>query len=277
MFFLIYILTLLNSGGHDSNFKLLFLFIIITSSIEFRMKTSFCYAILSTISLLILDLWYGINYPLNIYFKKELLISCSFFFSSILIGYFVNFAKSNINNLENLIDTELISFKKNNKFSFNDLKLLLNKSFKDNTNICVALISVDNINFDDFNSNKYNPLIDDIFKIIKYHLNNNDILVPYKKNILILILPSKNEIDALNLCHNIVATANDALISGPIINSKYNFNFSIGISCSNHTVYNEFDLISYARIALKHAKLSKNNKIIPYSYIDEFNKKQQIF
>ena len=56
--------------------------------------------------MLAIDLIYGPNTATNIFFEKDLILSGIFIFTALIISYFVNLAKINLDHLEGLLDSE---------------------------------------------------------------------------------------------------------------------------------------------------------------------------
>lgn len=100
------IIVILTSGAHESEFKFLFILIILISSVECKIKHSILISIICSISLLTIDLIYGSNTTTNISFEKDLILSGIFIFTALIISYFVNLAKINLDHLEGLLDSE---------------------------------------------------------------------------------------------------------------------------------------------------------------------------
>ena len=81
--------TILLTGTYHSNFKYLFIFVIISSTIECGMKTGLIYAGLSSALLLITDLVLVTHVDVNIYFQNDLILVCCFLIIAWTIGYYV--------------------------------------------------------------------------------------------------------------------------------------------------------------------------------------------
>ena len=79
LFFALYILTLWMSGLHTSNYKFLFLFVIIYYTIAHSKQMGFLVAAGGSALVLGLDLFTGNSQDVNVYFQQDLALVVSFF------------------------------------------------------------------------------------------------------------------------------------------------------------------------------------------------------
>ncbi|ABR47483.1 integral membrane sensor signal transduction histidine kinase [Alkaliphilus metalliredigens QYMF] len=91
-FLLLAILTLL-SGGHTSNYKFLFLFIIIISTLQYGKKYGVNIALLSSLFILVVDLLSMSSLESNTYFQIDIVLSAVFLLTAWLLGDYVHIEK----------------------------------------------------------------------------------------------------------------------------------------------------------------------------------------
>jgi len=89
LFFALYILTLWMSGLHTSNYKFLFLFVIIYYTIAHSKQMGFLVAAGGSDLVLGLDLFTGNSQDVNVYFQQDLALVVSFFVVAQCLGLFV--------------------------------------------------------------------------------------------------------------------------------------------------------------------------------------------
>jgi signal transduction histidine kinase len=109
---------ILLTGTYNSNYKFLFLFSIISGSINRRRKYGLEIAIYASIFLLSVDLFLTNNLIVNSYFENDILLSFMFIAISLILNNYVKFENSQKELLQMEID--LYKLKKENKES-NDL------------------------------------------------------------------------------------------------------------------------------------------------------------
>ncbi|MEG0128799.1 MAG: diguanylate cyclase, partial [Clostridium sp.] len=75
LFTAIFTTIILLSDGHESQYKFIFLFIIITATIELGMKSGLSIASVSSLILITIDLTANIDSKVNPYFENDLILS----------------------------------------------------------------------------------------------------------------------------------------------------------------------------------------------------------
>lgn len=96
IFILIFSILIMKSEAHLSQYKFLFLFIIITSTLQLGMKYGMLMAIVSSAIILTIDLIYGTNGPVNMYFENDLILVGVFILTAWPLGYYVKIENENI-------------------------------------------------------------------------------------------------------------------------------------------------------------------------------------
>ncbi|MTK12272.1 MAG: PAS domain S-box protein [Clostridiaceae bacterium] len=96
IFILIFSILIIKSDAHLSQYKFLFLFIIISSTLQLGMKHGMIMAIVSSIIILMIDLMYGPKGPINMYFENDLILAGVFILTAWPLGYYVKIENENI-------------------------------------------------------------------------------------------------------------------------------------------------------------------------------------
>lgn len=96
IFILIFSILIIKSDAHLSQYKFLFLFIIISSTLQLGMKHGMIMAIVSSIIILMIDLIYGPQGPVNMYFENDLILAGVFILTAWPLGYYVKIENENI-------------------------------------------------------------------------------------------------------------------------------------------------------------------------------------
>lgn len=119
VFISIFSIMIIKSDSHVSQYKLLFLFIIITSTLQLGMKWGMTIACVSSLVVLIMDLIYASNTPINLYFENDLILAGVFILTAWPLGYYVKIENENLEqkNLElEKLNTELNKQDKQRKY-----------------------------------------------------------------------------------------------------------------------------------------------------------------
>ncbi len=84
------------SGKYDSQYKYLFLFIIITTTIQRGLKSGMFISIISSLIILTIDLSMAKCTGINIYFENDLILSGVFILTAVSLGYYVKLGNESI-------------------------------------------------------------------------------------------------------------------------------------------------------------------------------------
>jgi len=87
-------LSVMLTGSYQSNYKFLFLLVIIASSIECSMKAGIAVSGLSAATVLGIDLVCAPKTDINTYFESDIVLACVFLIISWTIGYYVNLRRN---------------------------------------------------------------------------------------------------------------------------------------------------------------------------------------
>ena len=107
IFVLFFIIVILYSGKNTSDYKFLFLFIIISSTIQQGMKQGMIVACISSTFILSLDLIMGAsNVEVNQYFENDLILAGVFILTAWPLGFYVKIENEHIRKLEGLANKD---------------------------------------------------------------------------------------------------------------------------------------------------------------------------
>lgn len=96
IFISIFSILIIKSDAHLSQYKFLFLFIIITSTLQLGMKYGMLMAVVSSTIILTIDLIYANNRPVNMYFQNDLILVGVFILTAWPLGHYVKIENENI-------------------------------------------------------------------------------------------------------------------------------------------------------------------------------------
>ena len=96
VFIIIFSVSIMLSDSYNSQYKLLFLFIIITSTLELGMKNGITMAIISSGIILVMDLIYAPHARVNLYFENDLIMAGVFILTAWPLGHYVEIEKENL-------------------------------------------------------------------------------------------------------------------------------------------------------------------------------------
>ncbi|EJP6472635.1 PAS domain S-box protein [Clostridium botulinum] len=95
-FILIFTILVIMSGKYNSQYKYLFLFIIITTTIQRGLKSGMIISIISSVIILTIDLSMAKCTGINTYFENDLILSGVFVLTAVSLGYYVKLGNESI-------------------------------------------------------------------------------------------------------------------------------------------------------------------------------------
>jgi PAS domain S-box-containing protein len=109
IFMLFFSLLIILSDSYASEFKFLFLFLIISSSIQLGARFGMGTALMSSIIILTIDIIYSPKTSVNLHFENDLILSGAFILVAWCLGKYVELEKENINRKDKQL--ELLNMK----------------------------------------------------------------------------------------------------------------------------------------------------------------------
>lgn len=271
MFFIIILLT----GGHQSEFKFLFLFIIITTTIQLGMKQGLIVSFISSVGLIMIDLIYTFCFDKFIYIEKDLIMSGVFILTAWPLGFYVKIESDHIKRLESLANEDGLTEVYNHRFFQDALKKKLAEYEVNKKPISLIFIDIDYFKHynDLYGHQKGDDLLKTIGRLLKDSIRKNDIVARYGGEEFAIILPETVEKDAVKIAENIRQKIENTYFYGEENQPNGKLTASIGISVFPDKAQNDVELIRYADDALYRAKFLNKNRVEAYhSILDDIKK-----
>lgn len=275
IFILVFTVFTILSGAYVSPYKLLFLFIIITSTIQSGIKHGIIIACLASAIILSIDLIYVRNVDINQYFENDLILCGIFILTSWLLGYYVKVENEYAEELSNLANIDGLTEIYNHRFFQDSLKKIIRQAKR--LEFPVSLIIADIDYFKHYNDMYGHRKGDEVLRKIGYILKNNarerDIVARYGGEEFSIILPNTNEDDAIVVAERIRSAVEMWKFEGEEDQPKGNITISVGVSTFPTKAKNSVELINSADDALYRAKFFNKNRVETYySIIEELKK-----
>lgn len=274
-FVLLFFIIVLVTGSYKSDFKFLFLFIIITTTIQSGMKQGVIIACISSSVLLIMDLVFGPRSGENLYFEKDLVLAGVFMVTAWPLGFYVKTESNHIKKLENLINEDGLTEVYNHRFFYDTLREKITSYEKGNEPISMIFIDIDY--FKNYNDLYGHQKGDEVLKIIglllKSSVRDGDIVARYGGDEFSIILPHTLEQNAINIAENIRKKIEEIHFDGEENQPKGKLTASMGVSVFPDKAKSDTELIKSADDALYRAKFFNKNRVEAYiSILDELKK-----
>ncbi|MDD3242081.1 MAG: diguanylate cyclase, partial [Bacilli bacterium] len=120
-FVVLFSLVIFISGANESQYKFLYLFIIITTTIQYGMKRGLIVSGISSFIILVLDIIMMPNADVNIYFQDDLILAGIFILTAWPLGFYVKIEGEHIKKLEGLINIDGLTELYNHRYFYETL------------------------------------------------------------------------------------------------------------------------------------------------------------
>lgn len=273
LFIVIFFVSIVLSGGYDSEYKFIFLFIIISSTIQLGLNSGMIVSIVSSVLILTLDVLFSGNIIGDkIYFKNDLILVGIFILTAWCLGTYVKMEGEHIKGLEELANKDGLTGVFNHRYFYDKLKKKVQLANKYNENISMIFLDIDYFKHynDLYGHQRGDEVLRNIGKILRNNLRENDIAARYGGEEFSVILPNTNEEEAVFIANKIRESIEKAKFYGEENQPNGVLTVSMGISIYPDKASNYIDLIKSADDALYRAKFFMKNRVETYtSMLDE--------
>lgn len=273
-FIAIFFIAVIFSGANESQYKYIFLFIIMTSTIQLGLKSGITVAIISSVLILGMDIVCFETSGVNKYFQNDLILSGIFILTAWPLGFYVKIEGEHINKLEELVNKDGLTRVYNHRYFHDTLKEKVALSKKSNKPISMIFVDIDYFkHYNDLNGHQMgDEVLRTIGKILKDNLRENDIAARYGGEEFGIILPDTEEKEAVLIADNIRKIIETTKFEGEENQPNGLLTVSMGISVYPDKAKDDITLIKSADDALYRAKFFMKNRVETYtSILDEIS------
>lgn len=273
-FIAIFFIAVIFSGANESQYKYIFLFIIMTSTIQLGLKNGITVAIISSVLILGMDIVCFKTSGVNKYFQNDLILSGIFILTAWPLGFYVKIEGEHINKLEELVNKDGLTRVYNHRYFHDTLKEKVALSKKSNKPISMIFVDIDYFkHYNDLNGHQMgDEVLRTIGKILKDNLRENDIAARYGGEEFGIILPDTEEKEAVLIADNIRKIIETTKFEGEENQPNGLLTVSMGISVYPDKAKDDITLIKSADDALYRAKFFMKNRVETYtSILDEIS------
>lgn len=272
LFILVFSLIIYICGANESQYKFLYLFIIITTTIQSGMKQGIIVSFISSLIILAMDIFMEPNASVNSYFQNDLILSGIFILTAWPLGFYVKIEGEHIKKLEDMVNIDGLTELYNHRYFCDTLveKVKIGKRF----NKPVSMIFIDIDYFKQYNDTyghqKGDYVLRKIGEIIKTNIRDQDIAARYGGEEFAIILPDTSEEQALNIAENLRENIEATYFEGEETQPRGKVTASMGVSVFPDKSKDDVELIKSADDALYRAKFFNKNRVEAYvSILDE--------
>lgn len=263
------------TGAHESRYKFLFLFIIISFTIEFGLKSGLILSGICSALLLGTDLLYSDSATITANVESDLIMGLGFITIAWILGYYSQIEKNHIQHLEDAVNIDGLTKLYNHHYFHMSLEKTLHLLHPTDAPTAVILLDVDYFKvYNDMHGHLHgDEVLRQLAQIIKSNELPGQISARYGGEEFGIILANISEEKAVKHAETIRL----AIEAHPFVGQEYmpqkNLTVSIGVASTIAGSQNKTDLISQADQALYNAKFLHKNMVKKYvSLLDEFSR-----
>ena len=272
IFVLIFAGAVFYTGAYASDYKFMFLFIIITATIQQGMEHGILLATSSSLFILALDIICDPQKLVNQYFQNDLILSGVFILTAWTLGFYVKTENEHIIKLESLANEDGLTGVYNHRFFYDSLREIMEVSKNENKSVSMIFMDIDYFkNYNDINGHQMgDEVLKTIGLILKNSFRKGDIVARYGGEEFAVLLPETSEKEAINLAELVRSKIEKTYFQGEENQPNDKLTVSIGISIYPEKAKNEIELVKSADDALYRAKFFDKNRVETYtSILDE--------
>lgn len=272
VFIVIFVTVICLTGSYKSEYKYLFLFIIITATIQWGMKQGVLNAIVSSLLILSVDLIYAPSLPVNLYFENDIILSGLFILTALPLGFYVKVEGEYIKQLEDMVNIDGLTGLYNHRYFHDSLRKYVLSSKINEEFLSLIFLDLDYFKYyNDLHGHQMGDrVLVKIAEILKENSRKSDINARYGGEEFAIILPNTSEDEAMKIAENIRIKIEDTYFEGQENQPRGNLTMSLGVSVYPTKASNDVELLKSADDALYRAKFFKKNRVESYvSILDD--------
>lgn len=275
MFLGVFSIIIYMCGANESQYKFLYLFIIITTTIQSGMKQGLIVSGISSLIILIMDIIMLPNVEVNTYFQNDLILAGVFILTAWPLGFYVKIEREHISKLQDMINIDGLTELYNHRYFCDILLDIVNYGKINNQPVSMIFMDIDY--FKNYNDTYGHQKGDDVLRklgyIIKANIRTWDIPARYGGEEFAVILPNTTENEAMCIAEKLREKIESEYFEGEENQPNGKITTSIGVSVYPDKAKDEVELIKSADDALYRAKFFKKNRVEVYtSILDEIKR-----
>lgn len=274
LFFSVCSASILISGSYQSHYKFLYIFMIVSYTIEFGAKTGIPIVGASSLTLLGMDLFLYENQGVNSYFQSDLALSAIFVVVAWILGFYVKTESMHIEQLKHYANVDGLTEVYNHRYFHELFKHQCEKSIQEKQSLSLVMLDIDYFkNYNDMYGHQAgDQVLKEMAQLIKTNIRENDVVCRYGGEEFCIIMPNTDQETAISLADELRKKIYDYKFEGQEHLPNGSLSVSIGISELKDENDTYSNIISRSDAALYRAKYFRKNRVEVFSSLfDQFS------
>lgn len=265
--------SILASGANQSSYKFLFIFMVVTYTVQYGIRYGMGISAAATVTLLGLDLILEGAHHVSVNFQSDLALSIMFIIISYILGRYVHLENEHVNELMHLANFDGLTNLYNHRFFHEAMEDAWKRAKENDASVALVMFDIDY--FKMFNDIRGHQAGDQVLALIAELCRKNcrpqDIPCRYGGEEFSIILPDTRTEEALSIAERLRVTVMNAPIDGEEYLPGQHLTISLGVSVNQPEDESYNDLVSRADNALYRAKYLRKNRVESYhNFFDRF-------
>ena len=268
IFIVSFFCLILISGANTSEYKIILLFIIATSTIQFGKKYGMVVAARCGGLILTMDIMF-VPSGSNKYFEADLVLFGVFALTSWLLGHYVEIEEKYGDQIVDMANKDDLTGMYNHRFFQQSLDKEIEKSQKTSQSVSLLFIDIDYFKHynDIYGHICGDKLLTQLSRLINDNVRTQDIVARYGGDEFAVILPNTTEQEAILAGERIRKAIDEMHFEGEENLPQRKMTVSIGVSQFPDKAKSKTELIGHADDAVYQAKFFNKNRVEVYSSI----------
>ncbi len=273
------LLSIIMTGSYTSNYKFLFIFVILFTSIECSRTLSMIVSALSAVIILTVDLVFAPRADVNVFFESDIVLACVFMIIAWMVGYYDDIRRKHIASLKNLVNIDGLTGLYNHRFFYDFLATQTRLCKERGEPLSLLFIDIDNFKYynDIYGHQKGDEVLRILSTLLVESLPHNAFIARYGGEEFAVILPAIDEKEAVAEAEKVRLAVQAYPFAGQESLPGECLTISVGVSTYPSKAKSEAELIKGADDACYRAKFLCKNRVESYfSILDELHFESEI-
>lgn len=267
------LLSVVMTGSYESNYKFLFIFVILFTSIECGRNISMSVSGLSALIILVVDILYAPKSNVNTYFESDIVLAFVFIIIAWTVGYYDDIRKKHIAHLRDLVNVDGLTELYNHRYFYDYLAEQVAVCEHKGSPLSLLFIDIDNFKYynDIYGHQKGDEVLMTIATIMKDTLPSRAFIARYGGEEFTAVFPGVGEEEAMKEAETLRLAVQEHAFDGQESLPGSTLTISVGVSTFPTKAKSDAELIKGADDACYRAKFLCKNRVEAYfSILDEF-------